>query len=142
MSGEPQPGPITRSRISSTLISTRPTAFWCFETSPAPGHTARRWSWMGSGSTGSRGGPAIRTRKARTSPRDRSRKTVQGNRASGFWLTNLTLSTPRLWERVALSASVYNLFDKVYGDPGSTEHLQDVIEQDGRTFRVKVTASF
>ena len=71
-----------------------------------------------------------------------SRKTVQGNRASGFWLTNLTLSTPRLWERVALSASVYNLFDKGYGDPGSTEHLQDVIEQDGRTFRVKVTASF
>jgi len=52
------------------------------------------------------------------------------------------LSTPRLWERVALSASVYNLFDRDYGDPASTEHLQDVIEQDGRTFRVKVTASF
>ena len=70
------------------------------------------------------------------------RKTVQGNRTGGFWLTNLTLSTPRLWDRVALSASVYNLFNKEYGDPGSTEHLQDVIEQDGRTFRVKVTASF
>ncbi|HJX16333.1 MAG TPA: hypothetical protein VJ386_11415, partial [Candidatus Deferrimicrobiaceae bacterium] len=71
-----------------------------------------------------------------------SRKTVQGNRTNGFWLTNLTLSTPRLWERVALSASVYNLFDRDYGDPASTEHLQDVIDQDGRTFRVKVTASF
>ena len=71
-----------------------------------------------------------------------SRKTVQGNRTNGFWLTNLTLSTPRLWERVALSASVYNLFDRGYGDPASTEHLQDVIIQDGRTFRVKVTASF
>ena len=71
-----------------------------------------------------------------------SRKTVQGNRADGFWLTNLTLSSARLWDRVALSASVYNLFDKEYGDPGSLEHLQDVIEQDGRTFRVKVTASF
>jgi iron complex outermembrane receptor protein len=71
-----------------------------------------------------------------------SRKTVQGNRTGGFWVTNLTLTSARLWNRVALSASVYNLFDKEYGDPGSTEHLQDVIEQDGRTFRVKVTASF
>jgi iron complex outermembrane receptor protein len=71
-----------------------------------------------------------------------SRKTVQGNRTGGFWLTNLTLSSARLWDHVSLSASLYNLFDKEYGDPGSTEHLQDVIEQDGRTFRVKVTASF
>ena len=55
---------------------------------------------------------------------------------------HLTLSTPRIWDRVALSASVYNLFDEKYGDPGSTEHRQDTIEQDGRTFRVKVTASF
>ncbi len=71
-----------------------------------------------------------------------SRITVQRNKASGFWLANLTLSTPRLWDRVALSASLYNLFDEKYGDPGSTEHLQDTIEQDGRTFRVKVTAFF
>lgn len=71
-----------------------------------------------------------------------SRKTVQGNRTGGFWLTNLTLSSARLWDRVALSATLYNLFDKEYGDPGSVEHLQDVILQDGRTFRVKVTASF
>lgn len=71
-----------------------------------------------------------------------SRKTVQGNRASGYWVTNLTLTSAPLWNRVALSVSVYNLFDKEFGDPGSTEHLQDVIEQDGRTFRVKATASF
>jgi len=71
-----------------------------------------------------------------------SRKTVQGNRTGGIWVTNLTLSSARLWDRVALSVSVYNLFDKEYGDPGSTEHLQDVILQDGRTFRIKATASF
>jgi iron complex outermembrane receptor protein len=71
-----------------------------------------------------------------------SRKTFQGSRAGGFWVANLTLTSARLWDRVALSVSVYNLFDKEYGDPASTEHLQDVIEQDGRTFRVKATASF
>jgi len=71
-----------------------------------------------------------------------SRKTVQGNRADGFWVANLTLTSVRLWDHVVLSASVYNLFDKEYGDPASTEHLQDVILQDGRTFRLKATASF
>jgi hypothetical protein len=29
-----------------------------------------------------------------------------------------------------------------YGDPGSTEHRQDIIDQDGRTFRVKLTYAF
>jgi iron complex outermembrane receptor protein len=41
-----------------------------------------------------------------------------------------------------VSASVYNLFDKSYADPGGGEHVQDRIPQDGRSFRVKVTASF
>ena len=37
-----------------------------------------------------------------------------------------------------LSATAYNVFDKEYGDPGSTEHRQDVIEQNGRQFRLKI----
>jgi iron complex outermembrane receptor protein len=41
-----------------------------------------------------------------------------------------------------VSASVYNLFDKAYADPGGQEHVQDTIPQDGRSYRVKVTASF
>jgi iron complex outermembrane receptor protein len=37
---------------------------------------------------------------------------------------------------------VYNLFDKSYADPGGGEHTQDTLQQDGRSFRVKVTAAF
>jgi len=48
----------------------------------------------------------------------------------------------RLLKNLDLSASVYNLFDKKYGDPGGAEHLQDIIDQDGRTFRVKLTYRF
>ena len=35
-----------------------------------------------------------------------------------------------------LVGSVRNLFDRTYQDPGSEEHPQDAIRQDGRTFRV------
>jgi iron complex outermembrane receptor protein len=37
-----------------------------------------------------------------------------------------------------LSAGLYNLFGKRYADPAAEEHRQNGIEQDGRTFRVKV----
>jgi hypothetical protein len=41
-----------------------------------------------------------------------------------------------------LCTSVYNLFDKKYGDPGGKEYLQDVITQNSRNFRVKLTYAF
>ncbi|MBI5196615.1 MAG: hypothetical protein HZA10_09865 [Nitrospirae bacterium] len=31
---------------------------------------------------------------------------------------------------------------KKYGDPGAGEHTQDIIEQDGRSFRTKLTYRF
>jgi iron complex outermembrane receptor protein len=31
---------------------------------------------------------------------------------------------------------------KKYGDPGAGEHTQDIIEQDGRSFRAKLTYKF
>jgi len=40
------------------------------------------------------------------------------------------------------SVSVYNLFDYRYGDPASLEHVQDVIQQDGRNFRLKLSYRF
>ena len=42
----------------------------------------------------------------------------------------------------SLSLGVYNVFDRRYGDPGSEEHLQDAILQDGRTFRVRAGVRF
>lgn len=70
------------------------------------------------------------------------RKTLTDEYADDFFVANLTLSGRNLLKGLEVSANVYNVFDEEYGDPGSGEHLQDVIEQDGRTFRVQVTYRF
>ncbi|OGS91455.1 MAG: hypothetical protein A2Z95_09195 [Gallionellales bacterium GWA2_60_18] len=70
-----------------------------------------------------------------------SRKTLGGNVAGGHAVTNLTLSG-RGTGNMTLSASLYNLFDKHHADPGGQEHVQDMIEQDGRSFRLKLGYSF
>jgi outer membrane receptor protein involved in Fe transport len=41
-----------------------------------------------------------------------------------------------------LAATVHNLFDTKYRDPGSEEHRQDSIVQVGRSVRVKLTYRF
>lgn len=71
-----------------------------------------------------------------------SLNTLAGNRASGFLLANVTLFSQKLAKNLELSATIYNLFDKSYAYPGSTGHAQDVIPQDGRSFRVKLTYKF
>jgi iron complex outermembrane receptor protein len=70
------------------------------------------------------------------------RKTLAGEYSDGFFVANMTLFSNNLLKGLEFSASVYNLLDKKYGDPGSTEHLQDVLERDGRHFRLKLTYSF
>jgi len=70
------------------------------------------------------------------------RTTVQGTKAAGFGVVNLTLFSQNLVKGLELSASVYNLLDRHYGDPASAFHPQDIIERDGRTFRVKLTYRF
>ena len=71
---------------------------------------------------------------------------VQGEDATGYGIVNLTLFSQNLIKGLELSASVYNLLDRRYFDPATQgqgrTHLQDVIEQDGRTFRVKLTYRF
>ena len=69
-------------------------------------------------------------------------KTLSGEYADDYSVTNLTVLTKNLLEGLEFSASVYNLFDENYGHPGSGELEQDIIEQDGRTFRLKVTYAF
>jgi iron complex outermembrane receptor protein len=72
------------------------------------------------------------------------RKTVAGNYADDFVVVNITLFGRELVKGLDASATVYNVFDTKYGDPvaGIPDHAQDVIEQDGRTFRVKLTYHF
>ncbi len=68
--------------------------------------------------------------------------TVSAHRADDFVVVNLTLFSRKLARNLDVSASIYNLFDTKYGYPGAEDHLQEVITQDGRSFRVKLTYKF
>jgi outer membrane receptor for ferrienterochelin and colicins len=68
--------------------------------------------------------------------------TVQGEDAAGFGIVNLTLFSRNLVKNLEFSASVYNILDSRYGDPASRFHTQDIIGQDGRSFRLKLTYRF
>ncbi len=70
------------------------------------------------------------------------RQTLAGQTAPGFGTANLTLFSRDLIRGVELSASVYNLFDTRYREPGGPEHVQDQIPQDGRSWRLKLTYRF
>jgi outer membrane receptor for ferrienterochelin and colicins len=67
---------------------------------------------------------------------------ASGGSVDGFWLANLTLYSRELVKGLEVSASVYNVFDQRYNDPVSGDFLQNAIEQNGRTFRVKATWKF
>jgi iron complex outermembrane receptor protein len=67
---------------------------------------------------------------------------VNDNTAGGFLIANITLFSHNILKDLEFSASVYNLFDKKYGDPLGPEQIMDMVEQDGRTFRLKLTYSF
>lgn len=71
-----------------------------------------------------------------------SRKTLAGGTANGHLLTNLTLLGERISKNIEISATIYNLFDQRYSDPGGREHLQDLIAQDGRNYRLKLVYRF
>lgn len=66
------------------------------------------------------------------------RDTLAGNQAKEVFLTNLSLFSPKLVNGWELSGQVSNLFNYHYGDPGSGDHVQDTIEQNGRTFWIKL----
>ncbi len=71
-----------------------------------------------------------------------SRLTLAGNNASPFYILNLSLFSQRIVKGWELSAHINNLASQKYGYPGSGEHRQDVIDQDGRTFWVKLKYRF
>lgn len=70
------------------------------------------------------------------------RKALTGNETDDFLALNVTFLVSKLVKGLEISASIYNLLDKVYADPGAAEHRQDTITQDGRTFRLKMIYRF
>jgi outer membrane receptor for ferrienterochelin and colicins len=71
-----------------------------------------------------------------------SRLTLAGPPVSGFAVCNVTLLAHALGKHADFSASIYNIFDKKYFDPGRPEDPENAIQQDGRNFRVKLTYRF
>lgn len=70
------------------------------------------------------------------------RKTFAGGSVEDFVVANLTFSFRNVVNNLDFSASVYNLFDVRYFDPGGAAHAQDRLQQDGINFRVGLTYRF
>ncbi len=71
-----------------------------------------------------------------------SRFTPKGSRVGDYVINNLTVFTQNWIKGVEFSGGVYNLFNQRYFDVGSDGHIQNGIQQDGITFRIKTSVSF
>lgn len=71
-----------------------------------------------------------------------SRTTLAGSRVSDQLITNLTLFSQKWFEGLECSLSLYNLFDRRYDDPASSDHAMDTIRQDGFGWRFKAVYRF
>jgi outer membrane receptor for ferrienterochelin and colicin len=72
-----------------------------------------------------------------------SRNTVGAQRIEGFGVTNMTLFGRGPQRKVEASLSIYNVLNKRYADPVSSDLFPiDSVQQDGRTIRVKLTYVF
>jgi outer membrane receptor for ferrienterochelin and colicins len=67
-----------------------------------------------------------------------SRVTLAGQSARAYVVPNFTVFTQDVLKRWEVSASLYNAFNRQYADPTGNGLAEDMILQDGRTFRVKV----
>ncbi len=73
-----------------------------------------------------------------TSPRG----TLDGSSLPPLYLSHLTIFSRKMAKGLDVSFGAYNLFDRKYADPGSEEHLQNGIDQNGRNLRLKFTYHF
>ena len=67
---------------------------------------------------------------------------LEGDTARSFQVLNATLLGHAVGKHLDISTSLYNILDKKYFDPAPVGLTQDQIQQDGRNFRVKITARF
>jgi iron complex outermembrane receptor protein len=66
-------------------------------------------------------------------------QSLDSGSVSPFTVVNAALLCRNLGKHLDVSAAVYNVFDRKYFDPPSSENLQLPIQQDGRGFRFKLT---
>ncbi len=70
------------------------------------------------------------------------RATVRGGFVSGHVLTHATIGKQNLFGHLDGQVTVRNVFDVSYADPGSEEHVQESIPQDGRNVRFRLSYGF
>jgi iron complex outermembrane receptor protein len=70
------------------------------------------------------------------------RRTLSGGSIPGHALLDLTFNSGELWPWLEFQVGLRNLLDRDYADPGSGEHVQEAIPQDGRTFFVTLRRRF
>ena len=70
------------------------------------------------------------------------RLTLLQNSLSSYQVFNLTLLGHTVGKHLDVAASVFNVLDKKYFDPGRPEEPEDAIQQDGRSVRIKITGRF
>jgi iron complex outermembrane receptor protein len=70
------------------------------------------------------------------------RTSLRGDTARAYYVVNLTLFGRDLVKGLDGSVSAYNLFDYRYGDPTGNKTPEDILPQDGRSFRAKLTYRF
>jgi iron complex outermembrane receptor protein len=71
-----------------------------------------------------------------------SRRKTDAGSVPGFITFDFTLFSRELLPGLEASASIYNLLDKRFSDPVSPDFGQATVQQDGRTFQVKLTYRF
>lgn len=67
------------------------------------------------------------------------RPTLAGSYVPPYAVVNATLLRKNIGGRLDLSATIYNLLNSAVYDPGAQQHQEDMLQQPGRAFRVKLT---
>jgi iron complex outermembrane receptor protein len=70
------------------------------------------------------------------------RVTLAGPLSGAYVVPNFTLFARDISRRWEISASLYNAFDRKYADPSGNGLVENIIVQDGRSFRIKVGYKF
>jgi iron complex outermembrane receptor protein len=68
-----------------------------------------------------------------------ARPSLARSQAPAYTVVNATLLRKNIASRIDFSASVYNLLNSAIYDPGAEQHVEDLLRQDGRTFRFQLT---
>ncbi|MEO8053359.1 MAG: TonB-dependent receptor [Acidobacteriota bacterium] len=71
-----------------------------------------------------------------------TRVTLSGAPSGAYVVPNFTLLTRNIFETWEISASIYNAFNQKFADPSGNGLPENVLLQDGRSFRIKVGYKF